>query len=93
MRLRPVVHGGVTSEPLTGQPGPVQAYKMTIPAGTRTDPDPRTHEGYEWLYVLSGRLRLVLAEHDIVIGRGRRPSSTRASRTGSATSTTGTSSC
>ena len=70
VRLRPVVHGGVTSEPLTGQPGPVQAYKMTIPAGTRTEPDPRTHEGYEWLYVLSGRLRLVLAEHDIVMRAG-----------------------
>jgi transcriptional regulator with XRE-family HTH domain len=70
VRLRPVVRGGVTAEPLTGQPGPVQAYKMTLPAGTRMDPDPRTHEGYEWLYVLSGRLRLVLAEHDIVMRAG-----------------------
>jgi transcriptional regulator with XRE-family HTH domain len=70
VRLRPVVHDGVTSEPLTGQPGPVQAYKMTIPAGTRNEPDTRTHEGYEWLYVLSGRLRLVLAEHDIVMRPG-----------------------
>ncbi len=70
VRLSPVVRDGVTSEPLTGQPGPVQAYKMTIPAGTRGDPDPRTHEGYEWLYVLSGRLRLVLAEHDIVMRPG-----------------------
>lgn len=36
----------------------------------RQVPDPRTHEGYEWLYVLSGRLRLVLAEHDVVLGPG-----------------------
>ncbi len=28
------------------------------------------HEGYGWLYVLSGRLRLVLAEHDVVMGPG-----------------------
>lgn len=31
------------------------------------DPDPQTHEGYEWTYVLTGRLRLVLAEHDVVL--------------------------
>lgn len=24
----------------------------------------------EWIYVLSGRLRLVLAEHDVVLGAG-----------------------
>lgn len=70
VRMRPVVHNGITSAPLTGQPGPVQAFKMTIPAGVRTEPDLRTHEGYEWLYVLSGRLRLCLAEHDIVMRPG-----------------------
>jgi quercetin dioxygenase-like cupin family protein len=30
----------------------------------------RIHEGYEWIYVLSGRLRLVLGEHDIVMAAG-----------------------
>ncbi|HEX3567650.1 MAG TPA: cupin domain-containing protein, partial [Acidimicrobiales bacterium] len=33
-------------------------------------PDPQTHEGYEWLYVLQGRLRLVLGEHDLVLTAG-----------------------
>ena len=33
-------------------------------------PTPGTHEGYEWLYVLDGRLRLVLGEHDIILGPG-----------------------
>ncbi|MFC4942006.1 helix-turn-helix domain-containing protein [Pseudonocardia sp. GCM10023141] len=70
VRLRPTVHGGVTFAPLTGQPGPVAAFKMTIPAGAKTEPELRTHEGYEWLYVLSGRLRLMLAEHDIVMRAG-----------------------
>ena len=28
------------------------------------------HDGYEWLYVLTGRLRLVLGEHDITMGPG-----------------------
>ena len=30
----------------------------------------RTHDGYEWLYVLSGRLRLILGEHDLTMGPG-----------------------
>ncbi|MEO3975982.1 XRE family transcriptional regulator [Streptomyces sp. CAU 1734] len=55
--------------PLTRQPGPLQTFKMVIPV-TKDTPDPCTHEGYEWLYVLSGRLRLVLAEHDLVLGPG-----------------------
>jgi mannose-6-phosphate isomerase-like protein (cupin superfamily) len=29
-----------------------------------------THDGYEWLYVLSGHLRLVLADHDLTLGPG-----------------------
>lgn len=42
---------------------------MVLPAARRV-PDLCTHEGYEWLYVLSGRLRLVLADHDLVLGPG-----------------------
>ena len=33
-------------------------------------PEPRTHDGYEWLYVLSGRMRLVLGDQDLVLGAG-----------------------
>ena len=33
-------------------------------------PEPKTHEGHEWLYVLNGRLRLVVGERDIVLGPG-----------------------
>jgi Cupin domain len=42
---------------------------VIIPA-TQTEPDPRAHEGYEWLYVLSGRLRLVLGDHDLMLNPG-----------------------
>ncbi len=28
------------------------------------------HAGYEWLYVFSGQLRLVLGEHDLVLQAG-----------------------
>ncbi|GAA2688887.1 transcriptional regulator, XRE family with cupin sensor [Actinosynnema pretiosum] len=69
VRLAPVRRNGMTVVPLTQQPGGIQAYKMLIPY--RGDaPDPRTHGGYEWLYVLAGRLRLVLGQHDVVLVSG-----------------------
>jgi transcriptional regulator with XRE-family HTH domain len=68
VRLEPRREGDRTIVPLTRQPGGLQAYKMILPPGR--EPDPRTHEGYEWLYVLSGRARLILAEHDIAMGPG-----------------------
>lgn len=70
VRLTPrTMPNGGTVVPLTRSPSPLQAYKMIIP-DRGTQPDLRTHEGYEWLYVLDGRLRLVLAEHDLVLGPG-----------------------
>src|SRR6478736_4083562 len=49
VHLRPVRSGGRTVVPLTRRPGGIQAYKMVIPGGaSRGEPDPRTHEGYEW---------------------------------------------
>ncbi|MFF7203692.1 MULTISPECIES: helix-turn-helix domain-containing protein [unclassified Streptomyces] len=69
VRAKPIVRHGRTMLPLTRQPGGLQAYKVVQePSGQQ--PDPRTHEGYEWLYVLSGKLRLVLGEHDVVLGAG-----------------------
>lgn len=60
---------GTTLVPLTRQPGFLQAWKTIIPAG-KTEPDLVTHEGYEWAYVLSGRLRLIVADHDLVMEPG-----------------------
>ncbi|MFD5634908.1 helix-turn-helix domain-containing protein [Streptomyces sp. NPDC127077] len=69
VRAEPLVRHGRTYWPLTRQPGGLQAYKVLEPKRT-AEPDPRTHEGYEWLYVLSGRLRVVLGEHDVVMEAG-----------------------
>ncbi|KAA9158926.1 helix-turn-helix transcriptional regulator [Amycolatopsis acidicola] len=66
---RPIHRDGMTFIPLTRRPGGVQAYKMILPGG-RQQPDPRTHEGYEWLYVLNGRLRVVLGEQDFELRPG-----------------------
>ncbi|MGW5123346.1 helix-turn-helix domain-containing protein [Streptomyces sp. NPDC004069] len=69
VRAEPIVRGGRTHWPLTRQPGGLQAFKVLEPR-RRLEPDPRTHEGYEWLYVLSGKLRLVLGGHDVVLTAG-----------------------
>ena len=68
---RPTTHNGMTVIPLTRKPGGLQVIKQVLPAGrTDREPDPRSHEGYHWLYVLDGRLRLVLGEQDMVLTAG-----------------------
>ena len=69
IRLKPRRANGRTVVPLTRHPGGLQAWKIIIPAA-KVDPELKTHEGYEWLYVLSGRLRLLLGDHDLVLGPG-----------------------
>lgn len=71
IHMRPVTRHGMTMVPLTRRVGGIQAYKLVIPAhSSRREPDPQTHEGYEWLYVLNGNLRCVLGEHDMVLAPG-----------------------
>ncbi|MEU7751189.1 XRE family transcriptional regulator [Micromonospora sp. NPDC049101] len=72
INMRPLVTSdGSTVLPLTRRPGGIQAYKFVLPTG-RDDaqPDLRTHEGYDWAFVLNGRLRLVLGEHDLILEPG-----------------------
>ena len=68
---KPFVHHGVTVLPLTRRPGGLQAFKQIYPAHwPGREPEQGSHEGYEWLYVLSGRLRLLLGEHDVTLKAG-----------------------
>lgn len=68
---RPITRNGMTAIPLTRNPGGLQAFKQILPAGpTDLEPDPRSHEGYHWLYVLNGRLRVVLGDQDLVLAAG-----------------------
>ncbi len=68
---RPVRRHGMTFLPLSRRPGGVQAYKLIIPPHRPSGPpEPKTHEGYEWLYVLAGRLRLLLGAHDLELAAG-----------------------
>lgn len=60
-------------ETLSPESSPVQTYKVTFPpnpAGATAPPQLKVHDGQEWLYVLSGRLRLVLGEQDVTLGAG-----------------------
>jgi transcriptional regulator with XRE-family HTH domain len=67
---RPVTRDGMTIVPLTRHAGGLQAFKHIIAPGERRRPEPRTHEGFEWLYVLTGHLRMVLGDHDLVLDPG-----------------------
>src|SRR4051812_37733722 len=63
----------VTYWPLTrnGPAGGLHAFKIRVSARRRTPPDVLpVHEGQDWFYVLSGRIRLILGERDFVIKPG-----------------------
>ncbi|POX39088.1 helix-turn-helix domain-containing protein [Streptomyces sp. Ru72] len=72
INLRPIsCSDGSVILPLTRRPGGIQAYKFVLPTGNDdAEPDLRTHEGYDWIYVLNGTLRLVLGEHDLILKAG-----------------------
>lgn len=69
IRLKPRRVNGRTVLPLTRHPDGIQAWKIIIPVSQST-PKLRTHDGYEWLYVLTGRMRLIQGEQDLVLGAG-----------------------
>jgi transcriptional regulator with XRE-family HTH domain len=69
VRRRARTVNGTRVVPLSREGGAApHAYHMTIPE--RGEPAPRSHEGHDWLYVLSGRLRLVLGDEDILLSPG-----------------------
>jgi transcriptional regulator with XRE-family HTH domain len=74
-RVRGAAHSahGITFWPLTrgGAAAGLHAFKIRISPRRRTPPaELPVHDGRDWLYVLSGRLRLLLAERDFVIKPG-----------------------
>lgn len=68
---QPITRHGMTAIPLTNGPAGLQAFKNVLAAGpVGLEPEPRSHQGYHWLYVLNGRLRVVLGDHDFVLSAG-----------------------
>lgn len=71
IHLKPIRRFGMIFVPLSRRPGGVHAFKMIIPARPAPlEPTPQTHDGFEWLYVLNGRLRLVVGERDLTLPPG-----------------------
>lgn len=75
----PRVRGGahtrnlITFWPLTGQgpAGGLHAYKIRISTRRRKPPtELPVHEGHDWMYVLSGKMRLLLGDKDFTIEPG-----------------------
>jgi transcriptional regulator with XRE-family HTH domain len=66
-------HLGVTYWPLTrqGPAGGLHAFKVRVSARRRIPPvELPVHEGQDWMYVLSGRMRLILGDRDFTIDPG-----------------------
>jgi transcriptional regulator with XRE-family HTH domain len=73
VRRPPRRYKGMTMWPLTrhGPAGGRDAFKLRIDAERSVPPDPLpVHDGHDWLYVLAGRMRLLLGEDDLVIEAG-----------------------
>ncbi|GIT81458.1 XRE family transcriptional regulator [Leifsonia sp. LS1] len=59
----------LTVDYLSPETAPVQTFKMTFtpsPGPIQT----RSHDGYEWIYVLRGRARVILGDRDLVVEIG-----------------------
>jgi transcriptional regulator with XRE-family HTH domain len=71
VRSRAFTRHGIKFLPLSraGAANGIYAYKIHYPATDR-EPTPTVHDGHDWFYVLSGRLRLVLGEKDFVLEPG-----------------------
>lgn len=68
VRFKPRTRNGRIVFPLTQQSSGLAVWKVVIPP--QRERNLRTHDGYEWLYVLAGQMRLILGEHDITMGSG-----------------------
>ncbi|MGD8213685.1 helix-turn-helix domain-containing protein [Aestuariimicrobium sp. Y1814] len=69
VRLPAIHRDGLVITPLSPEGSPVQTFRITYPAN-HTSPAMKVHDGYEWLYVLTGKLRLRLGEQDLVLSPG-----------------------
>ncbi|WP_297080906.1 helix-turn-helix domain-containing protein [uncultured Demequina sp.] len=69
VRRAPLKRGGLVMVPLAPESSTLRAYRITYPPVAKP-PAPRVHDGHEWLYVLSGQLRLLLGDQELVLSPG-----------------------
>jgi len=73
VRGEPIKRDGLTMWPLTNRApaGGPQAYRMVISTTRKRPPSEfPVHEGYDWMYVVDGRMRLILGDDDLIIEPG-----------------------
>lgn len=74
VRGEPITRDGLTMWPLTNRAsGGLRTFKIRIGAKRRHPPPRhslRVHDGHDWMYVLDGRMRLLLGEQDIAVEPG-----------------------
>ncbi|SKF63397.1 XRE family transcriptional regulator [Mycobacteroides abscessus subsp. bolletii] len=68
---KPFKRNGSIYLPLSRRPGGIQCFKQIIPPHSpKGEPNLKVHDGYEWMYVLAGNLRLLLGELDLILPAG-----------------------
>lgn len=74
VRGEPITRDGLTMWPLTNRAsGGLRTFKIRIGSKRRRPPPReslRVHDGHDWMYVLDGRMRLLLGEQDLVVEPG-----------------------
>lgn len=70
IRPRPRLREGVVTVPLSGGDGPWEAFKQVHPPAPDADIRQWVHQGWDWIYVISGRMRLLLADDDLMVEAG-----------------------
>ena len=74
VRGEPITRDGLTMWPLTNRAsGGLRTFKIRITSKRRRPPprdELRVHEGYDWMYVLDGRMRLILGDQDLIVEPG-----------------------
>jgi transcriptional regulator with XRE-family HTH domain len=72
-RIHPktIYRNGRAMIPLTRSNPDLHAFKMVLPGHAPDEPvEQRSHGGYDWVYVLSGRVRLALGDEEFVLEPG-----------------------
>lgn len=70
IHLKPRVRNGVVTVPLSGGTGSWEAFKQVLPPTPDEPIRQWVHPGWDWIYVISGRARLLLADDDLLLESG-----------------------
>lgn len=70
IRTRTRTFGSITVEYLSPESAPIHALRMTF-LPTNEPIRTRSHDGYEWFYVLRGSARVILGDQEAVITAGQ----------------------